>query len=144
MKKVIVGNKFKNDNYMFRETCFGICYKDSKLLVGIDNKRNNLTLIGGGCEIDETNENTLKREFLEETGISIKNIKPFVIIDCYWLADNKYPMRSLANIYLVDIDKINNINHELEYKFIDIDEVSFPLPYHQKAFELFKETILKK
>ena len=53
-------------------------------------------------------------------------------------------MRSLSNIYLVDIDKINNINHELEYKFIDIDELSFPLPYHQKAFELFKETILKK
>ena len=64
MKKVIVGKKFQNDDYMFRETCFGIYYKDGKILVGIDNKRNNLTLIGGGCETDETKENTLKRELL--------------------------------------------------------------------------------
>lgn len=143
MKKVTLGNKFKNDEYMFRETCFGIYYKDGKLLVGIDNKRNCYTLIGGGIEQGETHETTLKREFLEETGIEINNIKPFVTIDAYWLAENKYPIESLAHIYLVDIDKINDIKHELEYKLINIEDVTFPLPYHQKALELFKETIKK-
>lgn len=76
---------------------------------------------------------------MEEIGITIKNIKKFITIDCYWLAEDKYPMNSLANFFIIDIDDITSKEHELKYDYIDIDKLEFPLPCHQKAFELYKE-----
>ncbi len=138
MKKIILGTKDNNLKYDFRETCFGLYIKDNKVLVTYDKKYNQYSLIGGGIEKGENKHDTLKREFLEEVGIKIKNIKPFIIIDCYWLAGGDYPMESLANFYLIDIDKYLDGEYESTYSFIDINEIILPLPYQNKALELYK------
>lgn len=141
MRKIILGKKDKDLKYDFRETCFGIYIKDNKILVTYDKKHSQYSLIGGGVEKNETKHETLKREFLEEAGIKIKNIKHFITIDCFWLADSNYPMESLANFYYVDIDKYLDIECESNYEFIDINDIEFKLPYQKKAFEiLMKET----
>ncbi len=139
MEKITHGIKSKNTKYIFRETSFGISEKNGKLLIGIDPRTGKYTFIGGGVEEGKAKEEALKREFMEEIGITIKNIKGFITIDCYWLAEDKYPMNSLANFFIIDIDDITNKEHELKYDYIDIDKLEFPLPYHQKAFELYKE-----
>ena len=143
MKKLTIGKKDEAKKYDFRETCFGIYVKNNEILVTIDPKRNQYTFIGGGIEPNESHEETLKREFLEEVGIKIKNIKEFITIDCFWLAGGDYPMESLANFYTIDIDKFVEMETEGNYEFIDINEIDLPLPYHKKALELFKEYLNK-
>ena len=138
MEKIILGNKDENLKYDFRETCFGLYMKDNKILVTYDKKNDQYSLIGGGIEEGENKEDTLRREFLEEVGIKIKNIKEFITIDCFWLAGGDYPMESLANFYLVDIDEYLDIECESYYEFVDIDKLELPLPYQNKAIEILK------
>ena len=137
MRKIKLGFKDKNLRYDFRETCFGIYKEGNKILVTYDKKYNQYSLIGGGIEEGEKKHDTLRREFLEESGIKIKKIKHFVTIDCYWLAGGDYPMDSLANFYLFEIDKFLNIECESKYEFVNIDELILPLPYQKKALEIF-------
>lgn len=137
MKKIIIGEKLENLKYDFRETCFGICMKDNKVLVTYDKKYNQYSLIGGGIESGENYKDTLEREFLEEVGIKIKDIKPLFTIDCFWMAGGDYPMESLANFYSINIDEYLDVETESEYFFIDINELDLPLPYQRKAIEIY-------
>ena len=140
MKKITIGEKDNTKNYDFRETCFGLYMKDNEILVTIDSKRNQYTLIGGGIEANESHEDTLKREFLEEVGIKIKDIKEFITVDCFWLAGGDYPMESLAHFYTIDIDEyLKDIETEGKYSFVNINELDLPLPYQKEALKEYKK-----
>ena len=143
MEIITIGKKDETKKYDFRETCFGIYIKNNELLVTIDPKRNQYTFIGGGIEPNESHEETLKREFIEEVGIKIDKIKEFITIDCFWLASGDFPMESLAHFYKIEtLEYIDNIETEGEYKFININDLDLPLPYQEKALEIIKETNL--
>jgi len=143
MEKITIGEKLENKKYDFRETCFGICVKDNKML--LVKKKEQFSFIGGGIEKDETHEECLKREFIEESGFEIKEITPFVTIDCFWLAAGKWPLESLANFYVVKVgNKICEPTEEgHEVQEVNLEEVMdvLPLPYHKKALELFLKKI---
>jgi 8-oxo-dGTP diphosphatase len=139
MKTITIGEKFDDCKFDFRETCFGMCEKDGKMLLVKQN--GDFSFIGGGIEENETHEECLKREFIEESGYEILDVKPFVTIDCFWLAAGKWPMESLAHY---DIVKVGNkicepteAGHEPQ--IVGIDEVFnlLSLPYHKKALECF-------
>ena len=142
IKRIKIGEEFKG-KFDFRETCFGICEINNKIL--LVKKDNQYSLVGGGREKNESMEECLRREFLEETGYQLKIIKPFVIVDCFWLAANKYPMESLANIFIVEVDETTKIDalekeeHQLE--FVDRNKVLdlLPLPYHKRAIKHYLE-----
>ncbi|MBE5735415.1 MAG: NUDIX domain-containing protein [Clostridiales bacterium] len=141
MKTVVIGKK-EDIKYGFRETCFGLFVSNEKLL--LVKKDGQYSLIGGGIENGENKEECLRREFLEEAGLEITKTTEFVTIDCYWLAGGKYPLRSLANIYIVDvclssIQKPLEDGNELEYVNINDAIDLLPLPYHKKSVELFVE-----
>lgn len=102
MKKIVCGNKIADKKYDFRETCFGICERNGKML--LVKKDNQYSFIGGGIEKGESKQDCLRREFLEEAGLFIKSIKQLVNFDCYWLAANKWPLQSLANFYVVEVE----------------------------------------
>ena len=141
MEVITVGEKF-NCKYSFRETCFGIVKNDNKIL--IVTKNNQYSLVGGGIEKGETFEECLKREFLEESGYSITNFKELICVDCYWLAANKYPMLSKANIFEVEVDLINKkeakeIDCYIEWIDINSSIDLLPLPYHKKALKYYIE-----
>lgn len=139
MDKIIIGERLEGEKYDFRETCFGICLKNNKML--LVKKKGQYSFIGGGIEENETYEECLKREFIEESGFEILDIKPFITIDCFWLAGGKWPLESLANFYIVKVgNKIcepTEEGHESEEVNISEVENLLPLPYHKKALELF-------
>ena len=84
-----------------RVGCSVLIKSDDKLLLGIRNKEPNKGMIitpGGGVELFENMENTVRREIMEETGLAITNIhqlKTYEIINkpdehriiIYWSAD---------------------------------------------------------
>ena len=139
MEKIVIGEKLENRKYDFRETCFGICVLDNKML--LVKKKGQYSFVGGGLENNETNTECLKREFVEESGYKINNIKPFITIDCFWLAAGKWPLETVANFYVVELEnklcEPTEEGHEPE--FVEINKVVdlLPLPYHKKALELF-------
>lgn len=139
MDIIQIGDKFSS-KYDYRETCFGIVQVDDKFLVV--NKNNQYSLIGGGIEKNESFEDCLKREFLEESGYKITGIEELVCVDCFWLAANKYPMESKANIFVVQVD-LNNKCEPLENDcfpcFVKEKEIIdlLPLPYHKEAIKYY-------
>lgn len=141
MKVIQLGEKF-NEKYDFRETCFGIVKRGNKMLVV--NKQGQYSLIGGGIEKGESFEECLKREFLEESGYHISKIRELIRIDCYWLAANKYPMLSKANIFEVEVS-LDNIDRPLENdcksEWIDVNSSLdlLPLPYHKEAVKYYMQ-----
>ncbi len=139
MQTITIGEKF-NSKFDFRETCFGICCDNSKIL--LVKKKNQYSLVGGGIEDGETMEDCLKREFLEEAGLKITNIKPLVCVDCFWLAAGKYPMESKANIFEIDVDLLTQTypleeGHTPEWVDIEKAQDLLPLPYHKEALNFY-------
>ena len=143
MQKIVIGEKIHNKKYEFRETCFGICIKDNKML--LVKKNGQYSFIGGGIEVGESHEDCLKREFLEESGYQILKISPFIIVDCFWMAAGKWSLESLANFFVVEVGKKicepTEVGHIVEE--VDIDNVQnlLPLPYHKKALELYLKNL---
>ena len=141
MKTIVVGEKTVNRKYDFRETCFEICDRNGKILLTKKTKNNEIAMVGGGIEVGETHENCLRREFLEESGYLIENIDGLCTVDCFWLADGKYPMESLANFYIVKLSKDADIPTEEGHVpvWIPISEVEniLPLPYHKEGIRQY-------
>ena len=143
MKKVVVGHKDENIKYDFRETCFGIVYKNNMFY--LTNKNGETSLIGGGIEEGEDIKVCLEREFMEEAGLTVTDIYEFVTIDCYWVTRYKDNMNSLANFYIVKVNdeevKPTEAGHELVK--VTKDEILdlLPLPYHKKAIEMYLEDL---
>lgn len=141
MKTITLGEKFVNRKFDFRETCFGICERDNKILLTRKIKKNEIAMVGGGLEKDETHLECLKREFLEESGYTLETIEELCTIDCFWLAGGEWPMESLANFYIVKLssDSITPTEEGHEPLWVSIDEVEkyLPLPYHKEAIKQY-------
>ena len=145
MDKIIIGERHENLKYDFRETCFGICVKNNKML--LVKKNGQYSFIGGGVESGETHNECLRREFLEESGYELIDINPFVTIDCFWLAGGRWPLESLANFYLVQVGEqfSNPLEEDCSIEEIDLKQVKnlLPLPYHKKALDMFLSQFVK-
>ncbi len=144
MKKIKLGTKKRNINYDFRETCFGIVFKDN--IFYLTEKSNEISLIGGGIEEKEEHLECLKREFIEEAGLTIINYHEFLTIDCFWNTRNNQNMESLANFYIVEVsDKIKTPT-EKESKLVTINQneilSKLALPYQKEAVKLYIEKYL--
>ena len=146
MKKIRLGTKKRGVKYDFRETCFGIVYQNEKFY--LTEKNGEISLKGGGIETGENHIECLKREFIEESGLTITNYNEFITIDCFWITRNNKNMESLANFYITEVsDKIEKPTEELS-KLITInsnDIISkLDLPYQKEAIKLYLEQKMKK
>jgi len=117
--------------------CYGVVINDNKVLL-IKKARGaykgKLDLPGGGIEYGETVDDTLKREFLEETNMLISDYKLRTVITHYevWNIDddNQEDLTHIAIIYDVvlpreyvikrDADGLDSLGAE----WYDIDELS--------------------
>ena len=141
MKTIILGEKFVNQKYDFRETCFGICERNGQILLTKKTKKNEIAMVGGGIEKGETHENCLRREFLEESGYTIESINELCVVDCFWLAGGQWPMESLANFYVVNLSEQASAPIEDAHipLWVPIEEVEnlLPLPYHKEGIRQY-------
>lgn len=117
-----------------RVGCSVLIKSNDKLLLGIRNKEPNKGMIitpGGGVELFESMEETVKREIMEETGLEITNIKQlktYEIINelnehriiIYWSADyDKNSVHSATDLSnakfyskeeIKDLDKLGKLS----------------------------------
>ena len=141
MKIITLGEKFVDRKFDFRETCFGICERNGKILLTKKINKNEIAMVGGGVEKGETHEKCLRREFLEESGYSVESIDELCTVDCFWLAGGKWPMESLANFYVVRLSEKAGTptedGHEPMWVPINEAEKLLPLPYHKEAIRQY-------
>lgn len=93
---LIMAKMTKNDKFFVAVR--GIAIKDSKILLVKESEEWVWETPGGRIKKMESIEDGLKREFLEETGYTIKVIKPLY-------AYNRKKYKTVLIIYLVELDK---------------------------------------
>lgn len=93
---------FKSGKNICSFRAVGIFIKDGKVLVQKDN--NKYALPGGHVKIGETAEETLIREFVEETGLHIKCKRVIWVDECLWSYNGKN-VHEIAFYFLVDADE---------------------------------------
>ena len=139
---ILIGEKDVNKQYYFLETVFGICLKNEKLY--LTKKGEDISLIGGGIEANETEAKTLKREALEDAGLEIIGMNKICDIDCYWKTRDNRDMESLTHIYQIEIsDKIIEpleVESKLVKMAINEAKKRLNLPYQKQGLtEFFKK-----
>jgi ADP-ribose pyrophosphatase YjhB (NUDIX family) len=116
---------FKNGKIIARNAVRAIILKENKILMVLLEKTNEYKFPGGGVEKNETFEDALKREVLEETGCNvIKIVEKVGIITEYAVAkeDNDKIFKMVSEYYTVNIDnkqfeqKLDNYEKELLFK----------------------------
>ena len=140
---ILIGEKNENIKYDFRETVFGICLRNEELY--LTKKGEDISLIGGGIESNETEEATLIREALEEAGLEIICMNKICDIDCYWKTRDNRDLESLTHIYLLDISDYIIEPLEVKSKLVkmSINEAKnqLKLPYHKQGLIEFLNKI---
>ncbi len=66
--------KISSDKIIFRPSVYGVLFKENKIL--LSKQWDGYDFPGGGINIDETIEEALKREFIEETGLEVELLQP--------------------------------------------------------------------
>ena len=145
MRKITYGEKVNCD---YRRTCYGIVKTDDKYLITYNELKNEYSLGGGGVEPCETLEDCIRREFLEELGYKIVDIKEFINIDCFWTKRDGNKMETDANFLLVKVSQTDIIEPtESGHKPLWVDKQfllsHITFPYQVKALEIFMNELDK-
>ena len=124
--------------------CYGIVYNDFGEVLLIKKARGaykgTYDLPGGGIEYGESAEETLKREFKEETGIDISSFELRQIVTNYivWDIDKSYKedLQHIAIIYNVKIKKSDYNKIKKDSDGIDSLGANWYKPYNLKVSDL--------
>jgi len=94
MPKIVVCHDINNKLYKvganqltFRPSIYGILIEKNKVL--LSKQWDGYDFPGGGAELHETIDDTLKREFWEETGFKIKRGKIIYVGSSFWYAKTR-------------------------------------------------------
>ena len=124
----LFGKKHKRSlkNFKFRASAYGILKKGNKILLQRHPLLNEFSLPGGGIEINETIQEGLIREYLEETGIRIKPIKLISVEDSFFTHNGKDAHGILIFYEVEKIDGKLSINDEdsAEVKYIALEQLA--------------------
>lgn len=113
--------------------------KDKKIAIATD-KSDIYFLLGGGREEDELIEETLKREIIEETGYSLRDVELFDKINS-WCYNDKYGYLDVeATIYIAKLDKKILEPIENDHRILWV----LPLEYKDKLYHKYQKYILNK
>jgi 8-oxo-dGTP diphosphatase len=129
------------DKFKFRPSVYGVLIEDEKIL--LSRQWDGYDFPGGGIELDETIEEALRREFIEETGIEVVPIIPIHCETDFFNPDytDKYKgqyWNAVMMYYLVEklggkLTKDNLCDTEQEYadmpEWIRLDDI-----YEKKFF----------
>ena len=136
-----IGKKIENKQYYKRPGSYAIIEsdEDNKIAIASDDV-DVYFFLGGGIKENETNENALKREVLEETGYSLKNIELFDKISSYCYSKTNGYMDIEATIYIAKFDTKITEPKEKDHKLMWVE----PNEYKDKLFHEYQRYILNK
>lgn len=99
------GNKEENVEYKKRPGAYAIIVNGTdKIGIVTDNKKDYFYL-GGGIESGESELDALKRELIEESGYTLKNIRKFDEVGSFIYAEEHGYLEVLAYVYIAELDK---------------------------------------
>ncbi|MGD9605638.1 MAG: NUDIX hydrolase [Bacilli bacterium] len=85
MKKIdIIGDNFFGHSSKERVACRGIVINNNQILLSFETKTGLWMIPGGGIDIGETEEACCVRELTEETGMIVKPVKQFLVINEFY------------------------------------------------------------
>lgn len=118
------GEKKEGIKYTDRIGAYAIIFSHDKKVAAVSTSTGYF-LLGGGVEKEETDEECIKRECLEESGVSVQ-VKDFICKgDLYrWSDTLKYYMHSIGYFYLVNlIGKTSEpIEEDHELVWLEVEE----------------------
>ncbi len=91
--------------YKKRPGAYAIIIRKEDNKIGIVTDGKDYFYLGGGIEESETALDALKRELIEESGYSLKNIKEFANVGSYIYDEKHGYLEVIANVYIGEFDK---------------------------------------
>lgn len=136
-----IGTKLNNISYKKRYAVYSIIVRnvDDKIAIGSDDE-NVFFLLGGGSNYGESYLDTLKREIIEETGYTIKNIKYFDSVRSWFYSDKYGYIDTEARIYISEFDEKHSYPIDEDHKLLWVS----PYEYKDKLYHEYQRYILKK
>lgn len=124
--------------YRERKCAYAILYDDNgNIAITNDGK---YFFFGGGMEKKETELETLKREMIEETGYTIKDVKLFDKLISYEYNSSRGNLKIVATIYLAKLDKKIVAPIEKDHPIL----WGKPEEYINKMYHEYQRVILKE
>lgn len=136
-----IGKKIENTIYNKRPGAYVIIEsdEDDKIAIATD-AVGVYFFLGGGIEENETSEEALKREVIEESGYSLKNIILFDKVASWCYSETRGYMDVEATIYIANFDKKVAKPIEEDHEIIWVN----PLEYKNKLYHEYQRYILNK
>lgn len=133
----------KNKKYIQRPGAYAIIENDDNLIAVIKVKTM-YVLPGGGIENEESPEECLKRECLEEIGAEISVLENFSYGSCYFYSTKfNTDMESLGHFFTCKIEKFLDIateaDHELTWLAAEVASELLFLDNQREAVRIFKK-----
>lgn len=106
-------------DYPERLTAFGLVFHEQKLAcVRVERARSYYDLPGGAVEAGETEEEALIREFLEETGMTVRPVERIAEAGQYFRKSDTRPMNNVGGLWIAEMIALNpavkvEADHEL-------------------------------
>jgi 8-oxo-dGTP pyrophosphatase MutT (NUDIX family) len=105
-----------------RNIAVGLPVKDGHLLAleGHDRSRglNFLRAIGGGIEFGETAVEALRREFMEELGVSLQDAEPLGVFENIFTYEGE-PGHEIAHVFAVTCAELDAVPLDAELRILD-------------------------
>lgn len=134
----IICKEDPNIKYTERKCAYAIIEQDDgNIAIANDGK---YFFFGGGTEENETSLDTVKRELVEETGYTIKDIKLFDEIISYEYNDCRGNLKIVATIYTAKLDKKISEPIEKDHKIL----CGRPEEYIDKMYHKYQRVILRE
>lgn len=134
-----IGTKLNNVTYTKRDGAYVIIERndDDKIAIATDGT---WFFLGGGIEQGETELEALKRELLEESGYSIKNIKYFDKVTSWADGGKRGPLDVTATFYIAEFDEkvVEPIEKTHKVLWVNANE------YKDKLYHEYQRYILDK
>lgn len=135
---IVVGTK-ENVTYIKRPGSYAIIVRDEddKIAIATDG---DWFLLGGGIEKGEDALDALKREMVEESGYSLKNIQKFEEILTWVKAPKRGYLEIEATIFLAQFDQKIAEPTEKDHQVFWVD----PLEYKDKLFCPYQRYVIEE
>lgn len=135
-----IGKKEENIEYKKRPGAYAIIVRKEDNKIGIVTDGYNFFYLGGGIEKRENNLETLKRELIEESGYTLKNIREFDTVGSFIYSEEKGYLEVIANVYIAEFNAKITDSIEKDHKVLWIN----PQDYIGKMCREWQEYILKE